>query len=293
MANLFQSRAFRRFRKNRGAIAGLCLVILVALIGILGPLLAPHDPIEQWRDILLLDSGIPVGFFEIDGHLLGGDTVGRDLLSRLLHGAAVSLKVAVMATIIAVSVGLFVGIVSGYMGGIVDTVLMRSLEIVLSVPFLLLAITVQKVVVTDADGEDTLWGLYLLLGFLSWTSLARVTRSKTLQVRELEYVQAAKALGVSAGRILLRHVLPNVLGPAVVIGTTLVARMILVESAMSYLGLGVQPPQASWGSMLREGQEMLRVAPRLMLLPASLIVITVFGFNLMGEGLRDAVDPKE
>lgn len=293
MANLFQSRAFRRFRKNRGAIAGLCLVILVALIGILGPLLAPHDPIEQWRDILLLDSGIPVGFFEIDGHPLGGDTVGRDLLSRLLHGAAVSLKVAVMATIIAVSVGLFVGIVSGYMGGIVDTVLMRSLEIVLSVPFLLLAITVQKVVVTDADGEDTLWGLYLLLGFLSWTSLARVTRSKTLQVRELEYVQAAKALGVSAGRILLRHVLPNVLGPAVVIGTTLVARMILVESAMSYLGLGVQPPQASWGSMLREGQEMLRVAPRLMLLPASLIVITVFGFNLMGEGLRDAVDPKE
>lgn len=292
--SLRQSRAFRRFKKNRGALVGLALVCLVALIGILGPFLAPHDPIEQWRDVLLLDSGIPVGIFEVEGHLLGGDTVGRDLLSRLLHGAAVSLKVAVMATLIAVSVGLFVGVVSGYMGGLVDTVLMRSLEVVLSVPFLLLAITVQKVVVTDAsDGESTLWGLYLLLGFLSWTSLARVTRSKTLQVRELEYVQAAKALGVSAHRILLRHVLPNVLGPAVVIGTTLVARMILVESAMSYLGLGVQPPEASWGSMLREGQEMLRAAPRLMFFPAALIVITVFGFNLMGEGLRDAVDPKE
>jgi peptide/nickel transport system permease protein len=133
----------------------------------------------------------------------------------------------------------------------------------------------------------------LLLGFLSWTTLARVTRAKTLQVRELEFVQAARALGASHGRILLRHIMPNVLGPAIVIATTMVANMIIVESAMSYLGLGVKPPTASWGSMLRDGQEYLTHAPGLVFLPGLLIVATVFGFNLLGEGLRDALDPKE
>ncbi|MFT5357546.1 MAG: ABC-type dipeptide/oligopeptide/nickel transport system permease subunit [Polyangiales bacterium] len=281
-------RAYRRFRKNRGALVGSILVLFVTLLGLLGPSLAPHSPEEQWRDTLLTDEGTPVGIGEIDGHPLGADTVGRDELSRLLHGGSVSLRVAFIATLIAVAMGLLVGITSGYFGGILDTVSMRFVDLFLSIPFLLLAITIQSVV-----KRPELWTLYLLLGFLSWTTLARITRAKTLQVRELEYVQAAIALGMRPSRILLRHVLPNVLGPAIVIGTTLVAQMIIAESAMSYLGLGVQPPIASWGSMLKEGQDMLRAAPQLMLLPALLIVITVFGFNLMGEGLRDAFDPKD
>lgn len=281
-------RAYRRFRKNRGALVGSILVLFVTLLGLFGPLLAPHSPEEQWRDALLTQEGTPVGIGEVEGHLLGADTVGRDELSRLLHGGSVSLRVAFIATLIAVVVGLLVGITSGYFGGVVDMVSMRFVDMFLSIPFLLMAITIQSVV-----SEPSLSALYLLLGFLSWTTLARITRAKTLQVRQLEYVQAAIALGMRPSRILLRHVLPNVLGPAIVIGTTLVAQMIIAESAMSYLGLGVQPPIASWGSMLKEGQDMLRAAPQLMLLPASLIVITVFGFNLMGEGLRDAFDPKD
>lgn len=267
---------------------GSILVLFVTLLGLLGPLLAPHSPEQQWRDTLITDEGIPVGIGEVEGHLLGADTVGRDELSRLLHGGSISLRVAFIATLIAVGMGLLVGITSGYFGGIIDTVSMRFVDLFLSIPFLLMAITIQSVV-----RDPQLSTLYFLLGFLSWTTLARITRAKTLQVRQLEYVQAAIALGMHPSRILLRHVLPNVLGPAIVIGTTLVAQMIIAESAMSYLGLGVQPPIASWGSMLKEGQEMLRAAPQLMLLPAGLIVITVFGFNLMGEGLRDAFDPKD
>ncbi len=288
-------RAWRRFKKNKGALFGAVLVIFVTLLGALGPLVAPHDPNEQSRDVLLRDDGTPLGPTwdraegePAEGHLLGGDTVGRDELSRLLHGGRVSMQVAYFATAIAVFLGLFVGVSSGYFGGAYDFAVMRLVDVVLSIPFLLIAITIQRVVDTPA-----LWALFVLLGFLSWTTLARVTRSKTLQVRELEYVQAARALGMSEARVLLRHVLPNVLGPAIVIGTTLVAQMIIVESAMSYLGLGVQPPNASWGSMLREGQEMMGSANRLMVFPAVLIVMTVFGFNLMGEGLRDAFDPKD
>ncbi len=290
---LVDPRAWRRFRKNRGALVGLALVSFVTLTGLVGPFFAPHDPNEQNREELLTDEGLPVGPGVVEGHPLGADTVGRDELSRLLHGGRISIQVALFATAIAVSMGLLVGILAGYFGGAVDMVTMRGVDIVLSIPFLLLAITVQRVFSSGQGGIDPLTFLYVLLGFLSWTTLARVTRAKTMQVRQLEYVQAAIALGMSGPRILFRHVLPNVLGPAIVIGTTLVAQMIITESAMSYLGLGVQPPHASWGSMLREGQEMLRVAPQLMALPAAYIVMAVFGFNLMGEGMRDAFDPKD
>ncbi|MAR57365.1 MAG: peptide ABC transporter permease [Rickettsiales bacterium] len=279
-------RAWRRFRKNKGALVGAVLVTVVTGLAVLGPLVAPHDPNEQRREVLLRDDGTPVAPGEVDGYTLGADTIGRDELSRLLHGGMISMQVAFLATLIAVGLGLTVGVVSGYFGGLTDSIAMRTVDIVLSIPFLLIAVTILQVV-----EEPSLSALYVLLGFLSWTSLARVTRAKVMQVRELEYVQAARALGASVPRILLRHVLPNVIGPAIVIATTLVAQMILVESAMSYLGLGVPPPDASWGSMLREGEEMLALAPRLMLYPSALIVMAVFGFNLLGEGLRDALDP--
>jgi len=281
-------RAWRRFRRNKGAIAGAALVALVTGTAFLGPIVAPHDPAEQKREVLLHLDGTPAAPSEVTGYPLGADSIGRDELSRLLHGGKVSLQVAFLATGLAVLIGLIVGIFTGYFGRWVDFAGMRVVDVLLSLPFLLVAIAVKRVV--DSPG---LWGLYLILGLLSWTTLARVTRAKTMQVRELEFIQATRALGMSHGRIIFRHVLPNVLGPAIVIGTTMVAHMIIAESAMSYLGLGVTPPEASWGSMLREGEDLLSHAPRLVVYPGLLIMATVFGFNLMGEGLRDAFDPKE
>lgn len=281
-------RAWRRFRKNKGALLGGALVLFVTLTAVLGPLLAPHDPNEQFRDTLIGDDGTLAGIGQLAGHLLGADGIGRDHLSRLLHGGAVSMLVAYFATALAIAIGTFAGITAGYFGGFVDTLWMRGVDLLLSLPFLLVAIALVRVI-----DDPALWVLVLMMALLSWTTLARVTRAKTMQVRELEFIQAARALGMSHTRILVRHVLPNVLGPIIVLGTTLVARMILFESALSFLGLGVQPPQASWGSMLQEGQALLDATPRLMLLPAALITMTVFGFNLLGEGLRDAFDPKD
>ena len=282
------SRAFRRFRRNKGALAGLVLVIAVTVLGLVGPWLAPYDPVQQFSDALLLHNGLPAGPGVAPGHWLGGDILARDELSRLLSGARVSMLVAYLATALAVLIGVTLGLISGYVGGRVDTFLMRLVDVVLSMPFLLIAIVMQRVF--DAPG---IWTICIVLGVLSWTTLARVTRAKTMEARELDYIQAARALGLRHIRILARHVLPNVIGPIIAIATILVARMIIAESALSFLGLGVRPPTASWGSMLNDSQSLLLGVPRLTLYPALLISMAVFGFNLFGEGLRDAFDPKD
>lgn len=278
-------RAWRRFQRNRGALAGGVLVLGVGAVSFVGPVLAPHDP-DAIFDEGLRSDGTPVD--PNDRFPLGTDNLGRDELSRLLYGGRVSLAVAMGAVAIAGTLGFCLGLVGGYFRGLIDGSIIQLINFVLSLPFLLVAIALNRVI-----DDPSLFVLCLLLGGLSWTTLARVTRSKTLQARELEYVQAARALGMSHLRILFRHVVPNVLGPAIVIATTLIAQMIIFESAMSFLGLGVKPPTASWGSMLRDGQEYMAYAPRLLLWPGALIVATVFGFNLLGEGLRDALDPKE
>jgi len=282
------SRAFRRFRRNKGALGGLVLVVAVTALGLVGPWLAPYDPVEQFTEALLLHNGLPAGPGVDPGHWLGGDVLARDELSRLLSGARVSMLVAYLATALAVLIGVSLGLVSGYVGGRLDTFLMRLVDVVLSMPFLLIAIVMQRV--WDAPG---IWTICVVLGVLSWTTLARVTRAKTMEARELDYIQAARALGLRHFRILARHVLPNVIGPIIAIATILVARMIIAESALSFLGLGVRPPTASWGSMLNDSQSLLLGVPRLMLYPAVLISMAVFGFNLFGEGLRDAFDPKD
>ena len=282
------SRAFRRFRRNKGALAGLVLVVLVSALGIAGPWFAPHDPVEQFTDTLLLGNGLPAGPGARPSHPLGGDILARDELSRLLSGARVSMLVAYIATALAVFIGVTLGLISGYLGGRVDSLLMRLVDVVLSMPFLLIAIVMQRVF--DAPG---IWTICIVLGVLSWTTLARVTRAKTMEARELDYIQAARALGLRHVRILARHVLPNVAGPIIAIATIMVARMIIAESALSFLGLGVRPPTASWGSMLNDSQSLLLGVPRLTLYPALLISMAVFGFNLFGEGLRDAFDPKD
>ncbi len=282
------SRAFRRFRRNKGALIGLFLVIAVTALGLLGPWLAPYDPVEQFTDSLLLANGLPAGPGVEPGHWLGGDILARDELSRLLSGARVSMLVAYLATALAVLIGVALGLLSGYVGGRTDTYLMRLVDVVLSMPFLLIAIVMQRVF--DAPG---IWTICIVLGVLSWTTLARVTRAKTMEARELDYIQAARALGLRHFRILARHVLPNVIGPIIAIATIMVARMIIAESALSFLNLGVRPPTASWGSMLNESQSLLLGLPRLTVYPAVLISMAVFGFNLFGEGLRDAFDPKD
>lgn len=282
------SRAFRRFRRNKGALVGLLLVIAVTALGLLGPWLAPYDPVEQFTDSLLLANGLPAGPGVEPGHWLGGDILARDELSRLLSGARVSMLVAYLATALAVLIGVALGLLSGYVGGRTDTYLMRLVDVVLSMPFLLIAIVMQRVF--DAPG---IWTICIVLGVLSWTTLARVTRAKTMEARELDYIQAARALGLRHFRILARHVLPNVIGPIIAIATIMVARMIIAESALSFLNLGVRPPTASWGSMLNESQSLLLGLPRLTVYPAVLISMAVFGFNLFGEGLRDAFDPKD
>ena len=281
-------REWQRFWKHKGAMIGVALVLFVLLFAWMGPWFAAHDPNEQFTDLLLRRDGLPRGPGERQGFVLGGDVLGRDELARLLHGGRVSMTVALIATGIAVLIGMAIGITSGYFGGAYDSFVMRSVDVALSVPFLLIAIALHRVV-----DHPSSWTLSLLLGLLSWTTLARVVRAKTQQVCALSFIEAARALGASWTRVLLRHVLPNVVGPAVVVATSLVAQMVIVESAMSYLGLGVPPPQASWGSMLREGQDFMAYFPRLVLLPGALIVLTVFGFNLLGEALRDALDPRD
>jgi ABC-type dipeptide/oligopeptide/nickel transport system permease subunit len=277
-------RSFERFQRSRGGILGLCLVVFVSLTALLGPFVAPYPPDEQFREGLR-ENGIPRG---PDAHFwLGTDSLGRDELSRLLHGGQVSLEVALTATAVALALGLGVGLSAGYTGGVLDSVTMRATDMLLSLPFLLVAVAVNRAV-----PRAGVTSLCLLLGLLSWPTMARVTRAKVRSVREREFVEAARALGASTPRILLRHVLPNVLGPALVLATTMVAEMIVAESAMSFLGLGVSPPEATWGSMLYEGRDMLGHAPRLLAVPALLIAATVFGFNLLGEGLRDALDPR-
>ena len=285
---MFDPRAWQRFRRNRGAMVGAVIVVVMTMVGMLGPVFAPHDPAEQFREQLLDDQGLPRGPGEVEGHLLGGDTLGRDIFTRLLHGGRVSMVVAYAGTGLAVALGVLIGLVSGYFGGAVDTFFMRLVDVLLSMPFLLVAMVLQKQ--WEGAGFGT---LIVLLGLLSWTSLARVVRSKTLQIRELDYVTAARALGASDTWILLRHVLPNCAGPILTTSTMLVAGMILSESALSFLGLGVRPPDASWGSMLSESQTYVFDIPRLFAYPACLVVLTIAGFNFLGEGLRDALDPKD
>jgi len=278
------SRAWDRLRKNQSALIGASLVLFVALVALLGPFAAPYPPNEQFPDGLT-PEGAPVSSTSL--YWLGTDGLGRDELSRLLYGGQVSLAVALTATLVALLLGVGVGLYAGWRGGLFDSVAMQLADISNSIPFLLLAIAIHRVI-----ARPEMWTLAILLGVLSWTTLARVTRAKTVSIRELDYIHAARALGVSETAILFRHVLPNVMAPAIVLGTTLVAQMVLVESAMSFLGVGVQPPQSTWGSMLRDSEAMMTFAPQLILYPGAMILATVFGFNLLGEGLRDAFDPK-
>jgi len=285
-----RDRALRRFAANRGALVGAALVALVVAIAVLAPVIGGRDPVAADIDHGLTTMGAPLP--PHGGEWLGTDQLGRSVWSRIAHGAGISLLVALASTAIALTVGLVVGLIAGYAGGTTDAALMRMVDLFLAFPFLLLAILLAALLRQAGIASGTA-PVFITLGAVSWTTMARVIRGKVLSLRERDFVQAARAMGASTARILARHLLPNVGGVVIVLATLGFAQMILAESVLSYLGLGPPPPTPTWGRMLYEGRSYYQTAPWLIAVPGVAILITVVAFNLLGEGLRDAFDPKD
>jgi ABC-type dipeptide/oligopeptide/nickel transport system permease subunit len=276
----------RRFTQNRGALLGLALIGALGLFAAFGPLFSSHDAWTSDFAHGISPNDTPVGPGRL--FLLGADRIFRDQMVRLAYGARLSLLVAVAATLISSVIGGFVGIVAGYNESkLADLALMRLVDIGLAFPFLLLVMAIGA-----ALGRTTPTTLLLVLGLTGWLGAARIVRAKTIQVKQADFVLASRALGQLPWRILLSHILPNVWGPIIVLGTLSVAQMIVAESVLSYLGAGVAPPTPTWGHMLLEGQDYMLVAPWTLIAPAAAILLAVTGFNLLGEGLRDALDPR-
>ena len=274
-----RSRAWRRFRSYRPGLAGLAIVGLLVVIAVLAAPLAPYEPNAiQTR---LRGDG------PSREHLLGNDDRGRDVLSRLIYGTRIALVVGLGATAIALTIGVSIGATAGYFGGKVDFVLSRVIDTLMAFPTLALLITLAAVV------GPSLINVILAIGTTVWASYARIVRADVLSLRERDYVLAARASGAGSARIIVRHMLPNVLGPVIVLATLGVGGIIILESALSFLGLGIQPPDPSWGGMLSDGRAHIRNYPHIAIAPGIAIGITVLAFNLMGDGLRDALDPRQ
>jgi len=270
--------AWRRFRKNRLALIGLVIVGALVFAAVAAPWLAPADPAKQ---SLIEKRARPGGKF-----LLGADEFGRDILSRVIYGSRVALVVGVLSVSIALGLGLLLGSLAGFAGGWVDAIVMRATEVLLAFPYLLLAIAVVSALGTGVLNTT------IAVGIWGTPTVIRVVRGAVLGARETEYVRAARALGASTPRVMTRHVLRNILPTVVVYSTLFMANAILVEAALSFLGLGVQPPTPSWGLMVSTGRDLLLVAPHVATIPGIAIMIAVLGFNLLGDGLRDALDPR-
>jgi peptide/nickel transport system permease protein len=270
----FSSRLFR----DKLAIAGLAIVLAFFALSILTPYLAPYDPSAiDVNDILAPPS---------HAHIFGTDELGRDVFTRMLYGAGISLKVGFVAVGIAVLIGAFLGAISGYYGGLVDIVIMRFVDIMLCFPsfFLILAVI--------AFMEPSIFNIMAVIGLTSWMGITRLVRAEFLSLKERDFVLAEKAIGASHPRIIFVHILPNAMAPVLVSATLGIAAAVLTESALSFLGIGVQPPTPSWGNMLTQGQNVLGIAWWLSFFPGMAILITVLGYNLLGEGIRDAIDPR-
>jgi peptide/nickel transport system permease protein len=275
----------RRLTARRTALFGLVVVVLVVVTAVAAPLVSPFDPIEQdLGDLRLKEPGFRDGAGRV--HPLGTDHLGRDLLARVIYGARPALLVGFAAVAISGLIGMAAGLVSGYFGGRTDDVLMRLADIQLAFPFILLAIAVIGVL------GPSLKTIIIVIGVSSWVVYARIVRGAVLTLREREFVQAARALGSGDGRVLLRHILPNALTPWLVVATLDMARVIVIESALSFLGLGVQPPTPTWGGMLADGRVYISTAWWLATFPGLAILVTVLGINLFGDGLRDTLDPR-
>lgn len=264
--------------KNKMAMAGLFVVFVLFAVAIFAPYLAPYPPDRIDTTQILSEPN--------RAHLLGTDILGRDVLSRILFGSRVSLSVGFVAVGISTLIGVILGAVSGYYGGLVDRVIMRFVDIMLCFPsfFLILAVI--------AFIGPSIWNIMIVIGLTSWMGVTRLVRAEFLSIRERDFVQAAISQGARDARIIFLHILPNAMAPVLVAATLGVAAAVLVESSLSFLGIGVQPPDPSWGNMLTEGKDNIEIAWWLSMYPGLAILITVMGYNLLGEGIRDTLDPR-
>ena len=276
-SDTFRDKMKRMASNNKLAVFSAVLIVVFILLALLAPVLTPYGLEEM--DLMARLSPPSAK------HLLGTDELGRDVLTRLLYGARVSLAVGIIPTIVSMVIGAFIGMISGYVGGMVDTVLMRLADVILSFPSLLLAMVIMYTL------GDRISSIFIALAVTNWASVARVIRSETLSLREAEYVEAARSMGVKDFTIIVRHVLPNCIPSLIVLFTLNVPSAILSESSLSFLGIGVQLPNSSWGLMVNLGRSYLYDAPWLSLVPSAAIMLVVLAFNFLGDGLRDVLDP--
>ncbi len=274
--------AWHRLSANKAAVVSLVILIVIALVSIFGPYFLPwrYDEID-WNHVEALPPNFALG------HYLGTDTVGRDLLARTLMGGRVSLTVGLLATSVALIIGITVGSIAGFVGARVDQALMRFVDIMYVVPFTFLVIILMVMF-----GRNFVL-MFIAIGAVEWLTMARIVRGQTLTLKHKEFIDAARASGGSTTNIILRHIIPNVLGVVIVYVTLTIPQVILFESFLSFLGLGVQEPMTSWGVLINEGAAELEINPRTLIVPAAFMTITLFCFNFLGDGLRDALDPND
>lgn len=270
--------AWRRLKKNKLAMLGLAIVIFLIVLAIFAPLLAPYDPNVRVKE----DSALGPN----STYIFGTDLLGRDILSRVIYGSRISIEVGIIAVGISVVLGLFFGALAGYYGRWADAIIMRVADIFFAFPYILGAIAIMTIL------GSGIVNIFIAIGLLGWAYFARIFRGSILSIKNKEYIEAARALGASNTRIITRHIFPNSTAPIIVYATMNVGTAIIVEAALSFLGIGVQPPTPAWGKMLSEALNYIDIAPWMMLFPGLAIVITVLGFVLLGDGLRDAFDPK-
>lgn len=268
--------AWHRLCKNKMAVIGLCLLIFLTLLSVAGPWFSPYSYHEQDR---ALGAAPPQA-----SHWLGTDTLGRDLLTRICYGGRVSLAVGICATAVSLTIGVLYGTISGYFGGKVDVAMMRVVDILWSLPFIIFVILLMVLF-----GRNFIL-LFVAIGAVEWLTMARIVRGQVLSLKNQEFIEAAIALGLKGRRILLRHIIPNVLGPIIVYTTLTIPMVMLLEAFLSFLGLGVQPPMSSWGSLIKDGAEQMEEYPWLLLFPGLTLAMTLFALNFLGDGLRDALD---
>lgn len=273
------SRKFREFTQSKTNLLGLGIVFLLTFAGVFAPILAPSDPITQDIENRLQPPN--------SEHLMGTDQIGRDMFSRVLYGARISLKVSVLVVSISLLIGMVMGVVSGYAGGWVDEAIMRLVDLLIAYPGFLFALVIVAVL------GPSLLNLMIALAVTGWTGYARIIRGEVLSVKEDEFIKAAQVMGASRSRIMFRHILPNVISPIVVLATLNMGTVVLGTAGLSFLGFGAQPPTAEWGNMLASSRNFLTTAWWLANFPGMAIMLTVLGFNLLGDGLRDVLDPRD
>lgn len=273
--------AYARFFRNKASMVSLCLLVLIVAVCVLGPFVLPHAFDSSDWDAMSLSPAFK------NAHFLGTDDSGRDLLVRCLIGGRVSLMVGILATLSSVSLGIVWGATAGFLGGKIDAFMMRIVDMMYAVPYLLIAILMVTIL------GRAFYLVVITITVFSWMDMARVVRGQTLSLRSREFIEAARAIGVPTRRIIFQHIVPNLLGVVVIYTTVTVPGVILTESVLSFLGLGIQEPMTSWGVLIHDGTAVMEISPWMLLFPAGFLSVTLYCFNYIGDGLRDALDPKD